>query len=467
MLALTVVAFGVAWWLGLYLIARDPRKPVLRRAGAGLLAYAGALACAALRTVDESPTTAAVQGVLGCLPALAWTGVVIRLLPEEPAWRARLDRAWLFGLVPLVGAALAVIVAAGDAPALAGTGTAAGPARALLAVLVLAPLGLAVGLVAARWGRLRPRIGGGVLAVITLQFGLGVAALLFPLGWLPDGLLIAGIGADLTLLGLAVAVFDAFAEGESLRADMARSLLTSAAVAALFGSQVGLAIAVSDLTPTLASLLLGTVAAAVTVPVLGSPLAGALDLAAFAGDRQLQRSRAELRDVADALPKRAALSPLDDLDEDEFARVTRRALAQYGDLGKLVNSPLTALPAVEARLTARGAPDQPLERATELKALLFESIRRLKPRDGDFGTSDEWRFYNALHFSYVVGIRPYGRRAHHAGLDGDARRAFDWFAQQVPERTLYNWQTAAAKLIAKDLRARSSEESAETGSSWQ
>jgi hypothetical protein len=464
MLALTVIAFGVAWWLGLYLIARDPRKPVLRRAGAGLLAYAGALACAALRTVDESEAAAAIQGLLSCLPALAWTGVVIRLLPEEWAWRARLDRAWLFGLVPLVAVALGAIVEAGDAPALAGVGTAAGPARAVIAVLVLAPLALTVGLAATQ---ARRRIGGGVLAVITLQFGLGVAALLFPLGWLSDGLLIAGIGVDLILLGLAVALFDAFAEGESLRADMARSLLTSAAVAALFGSQVGLAIAVGEPTPALAALLLGTVAAAVTVQVLGSPLAGALDRAAFAGDPQLQRTRAELRDVADALPKRAAPSPLDDLDDDEFARVTRRALAQYGDLGKLVNSPLTALPAVDARLAARGAADQPLERATELKALLFESIQRLKPRDGDFGTSDEWRFYNALHFSYVVGIRPYGRRAHHAGLDGDSRRAFDWFAQQVPERTLYNWQTAAAKLVATDLRSRSSEETAETGSSWQ
>jgi hypothetical protein len=468
MVAWTVIAFGLAWWLGLYLIARDPRKPVLRRAGAGLFAYAGALGCAALRAAGESEPVAAVQGVLVCLPALAWTGVVVRLLPPESPWPQRLDRAWLFGLVPLVTVALAAVVVAGDAPALAGEGTAAGPAHAALAVLVLVPLALAVGLAAAHWRRFRPALGGGVLAVATLQFALGAVALLFPLGWLPDGLLMAGIGADLLLLGLAVALFDAFAEGESLRADMRRSLLTAAAMAALFGSQVGLAIAVGgELTRVLAALLLGTVAAAITVQVLGKPLAGALDRAAFPGDAQLQQARADLRDVADALPKRAQPSPLDELDDDEFARVTRRALAHYGDLGKLVNSPLTALPAVGARLAARGAPDQPLERATELKGLLFESIQRLKPRDGDFGTSDEWRFYNALHFSYVVGIRPYGRRARHDGLDGDARRALDWFARQVPERTLYNWQNAAARVVAADLRARASQESPETGSSWQ
>ena len=43
-----VVAFAAAWWLGLYLIARGPRKALLMRAGGGLLAYAFAIACGAL-----------------------------------------------------------------------------------------------------------------------------------------------------------------------------------------------------------------------------------------------------------------------------------------------------------------------------------------------------------------------------------------------------------------------------------
>jgi hypothetical protein len=34
---ISVVAFGFAWWLGLYLLARDAAKPTLRRAGLGLL----------------------------------------------------------------------------------------------------------------------------------------------------------------------------------------------------------------------------------------------------------------------------------------------------------------------------------------------------------------------------------------------------------------------------------------------
>ena len=41
---LELVAFGLAWWLGLYLIGRDVSNPQLRFAGLGLMSYALALA---------------------------------------------------------------------------------------------------------------------------------------------------------------------------------------------------------------------------------------------------------------------------------------------------------------------------------------------------------------------------------------------------------------------------------------
>ena len=94
-----------------------------------------------------------------------------------------------------------------------------------------------------------------------------------------------------------------------------------------------------------------------------------------------------------------------------------------------------------------------LERAAELKAILAESIARLKPRErSDFGTTDAWRYYNALYFPYVVGLKPYSRRPGTNHLDPVARQALDWFAAMVPERTLHNWQNAAAKLVAQDVR---------------
>ena len=41
-----------------------------------------------------------------------------------------------------------------------------------------------------------------------------------------------------------------------------------------------------------------------------------------------------------------------------------------------------------------------------------------------------------------------------AELDPAAQEALDWFRTYIPERTLYNWQNAAAKLVAQDLRER-------------
>ena len=132
------------------------------------------------------------------------------------------------------------------------------------------------------------------------------------------------------------------------------------------------------------------------------------------------------------------------------ARATR--IRHFGNLSRLAANPLTHLPQIDIRLAGRGARDDTLGRATELKALLTECIQRLKPQQqGDFGTSDEWRYYNALYFPYIVGLKPYSRRAQ-APADPVARKALEWFHLHVPERTLHNWQVAATKLIAQDLR---------------
>ena len=35
-----------------------------------------------------------------------------------------------------------------------------------------------------------------------------------------------------------------------------------------------------------------------------------------------------------------------------------------------------------------------------------------------------------------------------------ARQAWQWFVTDVPQRSLHNWQNAAARVIAADLRGR-------------
>jgi hypothetical protein len=168
----------------------------------------------------------------------------------------------------------------------------------------------------------------------------------------------------------------------------------------------------------------------------------------FARFPGLRRARAELRTAASLLPRVDDSVNLRTMPEDEFIRLTRRALSHMTDPGKLAASPLMRLPMLDKRVKDAHT----LERAAELKSVLTESILRLKPPSrGDFGTADEWRYFNVLYFPYVLGIKLLSYNITD-DLPPDARKVVDWFRANVPERTLHNWQNAAARLIAQDLR---------------
>jgi hypothetical protein len=442
---LSAIVFALSWWLGLYLLARDPRKPVLVLAAAGLTSFAVVVALDAVRVVTQSEVLGRIEIYLMALPGIAWFAVLVELSRPPDSWRGRVREIVLVGVVAavaLTGAALA-----GDVD---------GPLRLghwlMFAAVSLPSLGAMV------TAMLRPAQPVPVVRfvmVATLFFALANVILIIPLGLLPSGLALASTGFDVALLGIAVALWDAFDEGQALRADMLRSFTATAAVAMLFGGQavIGLAIAGPSASTALTVLLFTSLAIAIAINVLADPLAGVLDRLAFSRSPVLRAERAALRSTEAALPLRSH-NPLHDLDDDTFARLTRRALGHYGDLSKLVASPLTALPAIDERLAARGAADQPLERANELKALLADRIAALKPRDGnDFGTSEQWRHYNSLYFPYVVGVRAYAQNATAAGLDPVARQAWQWLVTEVPQRSLHNWQNAAARVIAADLRS--------------
>jgi hypothetical protein len=324
----------------------------------------------------------------------------------------------------------------------------------MFAVISLATLGA---MVVAVVRRMQPGPVAGFVIVATLFFALSNAILIIPLGLVPSWLALASTGCDVAVLGLAVALWDAFDEGQALRADMLRSFAATGVVVVLFGGQALIGLAVvgpqGSGRTAVTVLMFSSLALAIGIHVFSDRLAGLLDRVAFWKSPTLRADRAALRSTEAALPLRRS-SPLDDVDDEAFARLTRRALGHYGDLSKLVASPLTALPEIDRRLARRGVPDQPLERANELKALLADKIARLKPRDGDFGTTDEWRYYNALYFPYVIGVRAYAQNATAAGLDPVARQAWQWFVTEVPQRSLHNWQNAAARLIAADLRGR-------------
>jgi len=450
MAALSAVVFTLSWWLGLYLLARDPRKPVLVLAAIGLTSFAAVVALDAVRltSVEHADLLSRIEIYLVAVPGVAWFAVLLELARPCDSWRSRAGEIML-----VTGVAALAFVGAGLA------GSVDGPLRAghwvMFAVISLSSLGA---MVKAVRRPAQPVPVAGVVVVATLFFALGNAILIIPLGLVPSWLALASTGCDVALLGVAVAIWDAFDEGQALRADMLRSFAATAVVALLFGGQALIGMAVTGPGSTgrtaLTVLLFTSLAVAVAIQVLAGPLAGMLDRLAFSRSPRLRADRAELRRTAAALPLRSA-NPLDQIDDDTFARLTRRALGHYGDLSKLVASPLTALPMIDERLAARGAPDQPLERANELKALMADHIARLKPRDcGDFGTTEQWRYYNSLYFPYVVGVRAYAQNATAAGLDPVARQAWQWFVTEVPQRSLHNWQNAAARLVAANLRAR-------------
>jgi hypothetical protein len=436
------VVFALSWWLGLYLLARDPRKPVLVLAAVGLTSFASVVALDAVRIVSSSAVLSRVEVYLVVVPGIAWFAVLLEMSRPSDRWRSRV------GEVALV-AVVAAVAFLGSTMA----GTVDGPLRVghwvMFAAISLSALGAMLRAVFGPW---QPRPVVGYVVVATLFFALANAILVIPLGLVPSWLALASTGCDVALLGLAVAMWDAFDEGQALRADMLRSFAATAAVALLFGGQLLIGLAVTGQQTALTVLLFTSLAIAICINVMADPLAGLLDRLTFSRSPALRADRAALRDAEAALPRRSA-SPLDGIDEDSFARLTRRALGHYGDLSKLVASPLTKLPIIDERLAARGAADAPLERANELKALLAERIAALKPRDGgDFGTTEHWRYYNSLYFPYVVGVRAYAQNATAAGLDPIARQAWQWFVTEVPQRSLHNWQNAAARLIAADLR---------------
>src|ERR1700761_9575422 len=448
MAALSALVFSLSWWLGLYLLARNPRKPVLAFSAVGLCSFATAVALDAVRLVTHSALLGQVEIYLVAVPGVAWFAVLLEIARAGDNERSRAGEVLLVGVtgaLTLVGAALA--------------GTVAGPLRpghlVMCVVISVSTLGAMVFALRRRVQKI-PKVG--LIVTATMFFALANAILIIPLGVVPSWLALASTGFDVLLLGVAVALWDAFDEGQALRADMLRSFAGGTAVAALLGGQVLIGLGLTRDQPgtqvTLTILLFTTLAIAITVQVLADPLAGVLDRLAFSKSPALRADRAALRHTGAALPLRAD-DPLVDVDDDTFARLTRRALGHYGDLSKLVASPLTALPVIDERLVVRGAPDQPLERANELKALLADRIARLKPRDGgDFGTTEQWRHYNSLYFPYVVGVRAYAQNATAAGLDPVARQAWQWLVTEVPQRSLHNWQNAAARLIAADLRGR-------------
>jgi hypothetical protein len=401
--------YGFTLWLGAYLLARDSQKATVRLTGWGLIAYAFALAIQIL--FDQFIL------IILLAPALLWIGAALSLLPEDDRARPVVIRMWMVGSIPI---AILTLV------------------NPWFATLIILALMICAGVIAKLALRSQFRNTFALLAVIALFVTLSAGLLILPLNWLPIpwGMLL--LGFDLIFLGLTITAWDAFDEGESIRAHLLRSFISAlyysgalALIAGLFGDNT--------------ALILLLISFGILTQTFSNVIQALLDKLTL--PQKTIEERATLRQTTDMLSRLSRLEPLG-MDEEQFTRLTRRALSNLGDLPRLATSPLVNLSIVEGT--------NPLDRAQALKALLVQSIQKLKPpSDMEFGMTDEWRYYNALHFPYVVGLKPYTRRADYDSLDEISRAALDWFQTSVPERTLHNWQNAAAKLIAEDIRRTS------------
>src|ERR1700757_33154 len=114
MAALSAVVFTLSWWLGLYLLARDPRKPVLVLAAIGLTSFALVVALDAVRITSprHADLLSRVEIYLVALPAIAWFAVLVELSRPCDSWRSRASEALL--IAGVAGAALTGAVIAGS-----------------------------------------------------------------------------------------------------------------------------------------------------------------------------------------------------------------------------------------------------------------------------------------------------------------------------------------------------------------
>ena len=402
--------YGFTLWLGAYLLSRDSRKTTVVLTAWGLIAYAFALAIQVLFNQFVLITLLA--------PTLLWIGAALYLLPEEDKARPVLIRIWMLSSIPL--AILTLI-------------------NPWFAALIILALMVCAGMIAklALSSPTSPfRNTFALLAVIALFVTLSAGLLILPLNLIPVSWGMALLGFDLIFLGVTITAWDAFDEGESIRAHLVRSFISALYYA-------GALALIAGLLSNNRALLLLLITFGILTQTFSNSIQSLLDELTL--PQKTSEERQTLRQTADALPRLSQRrAQPEEMNEEQLVRLTRRALSNLGDLPKLAASPLVNLPIIQGT--------NPLDRANALKSLLVESIRKLKPQsEVEFGVTDEWRYYNALYFPYVLGLRPYTRRAGYDSLDDVSRAALDWFQTSVPERTLHNWQNAAAKLIAEDI----------------
>lgn len=435
-----MTVYSLTLWFGLYLIARNIAKPGLRYAGLGLVTYALGLAIVVLFREQINDSFWLFVPIM--LPAIFWMDATLYLVPDVPVNRVNINIVLAMVAVMVVALVLGIV----------------NPTLARWVIFLIPPIflfGASVRVRQAMQSDLprRPLL---LLLAATIFFGLSAGLVLLPLGFFVLEWVLVAISMDIVFLGVVLAVLDARDEGISLWPDAIRSLTAAMLGVLIFGGQVVMVMAIMGNTSRpMMVLLFGLITSLLVLQAFFDNIQSLLDGAIFTSEPHVKERRDTLRAVSSAVPRVDESRVFNQMDDNEFARLTRKAISHYSDLNKLASSPLIRMSLIDERLDQREQDDNVLSRANELKSILRESIEKLKPdTDNEFSTSDEWRYYNVLYFPYVIGLKPYSRRFYREDLDPHVEEALDWFKTYVPERTLYNWQRTAAQLVAQNLRER-------------
>ncbi|MFD0621140.1 hypothetical protein ACFQZR_27335 [Paenibacillus sp. GCM10027629] len=456
-MVIQLIYFGLMFWFGLYLINRDIRNARLLLTGLGVLVCSLGYGAAVLLSYSAAAqpnmvlVLSKVRDIGGYLPLVLWQGAVLSMFAVQAHQRSLVWPLWKYGLTSLVlGSGIWLTVVNN-------------PERYHISYTVVLCVLLILLLLFSIWGAVsdgtkRPIVFYGFNYVPLLIFICMTAATLFYLdgGW-NQGMLVAN-GAGMLLFGGYILIKEIREQGETWLPDLFRSFDYSIFFTLIFSGQVALVIWLGTETgfnATTLSLLMVSMMISIAFQVLVYPIRAMLDNFALMTFPKLRSERSKLRLVESVQVRINEESKPDEMDDEELYRLIRRALSNLGNLERLAASPLTQLKLMDERLRMRGAADGVLERANELKSLLIHSIMQMKPnQDEPFGTTDEWKFYNALFFPYVIGIKPYSVRYSDDQLDQPSKDALEWFRTYVPERTCYNWQNAGSRLIATSLKEK-------------
>ncbi|SHF38260.1 hypothetical protein SAMN05444392_1196 [Seinonella peptonophila] len=437
------VLYGLLIWIAIYIMQRDIKNKSFVLIGISLIFSAisnGGMILASYTITFRSIFVSICDFCIFYSP-LILIGAIYAQLPQSSKYRTRMIQLWCYVLLPLVSVVSIYLFYLHNIYSL----------QVVLFSFILIAFVLTIIISMKSFiTHLKDKITKFSLLLCIFIYVVSLIMLLF------NDHAIFSILNSIGLIGIAIIMFASMVlkQGERWFPDFIYSFDYMLLITLVFTGQVVFVIWISSrFSFNTILFILISILISVSAQVLSRYIQTIFDYFVFVSFPKLRQERSRLRTIESVkLVVNEQFYP-EQMEEEELFRMVRRAFSHFGDLQRLSANPLTQLQVIDHRLQQKGNTSDILERANELKLIMFECVQQLKPqKDRSFDTTDEWRFYNSLYFPYIIGIKPYSKRYDHSQLDEDAKKALDWFRTCVPERTFYNWTNAAARLVALQLK---------------